>query len=270
MIMKKNIKILVGLLSALIVGIFVGGEISNSSIIKQISVPVPISISVSEVSESFWISTFSVTAGGIIAAWVAYLLNIAAKRVDRKNSQVRALTEALFIQSTQLNIISYYKAELDKFNNELSRILSLKTFVPPDCLWLKQDFSSLIFLTHSEDPLIPAKMVQRDIEFEQLIAIVKDHREFVRDVLENVIQSTSLAGTTHTTVDEVRKKIGTNIYDTALAKSDVMYKSVNDVYEGLVRDHKNLTIIAKKIYSKEHFLIHELIGDQLFSTSKNL
>lgn len=269
--MKKNIKILVSLLSALIVGIFVGGEISNSSIIKQISVPVPISISVSEVSESFWISTFSVTAGGIIAALVAYFLNIAAKRVDRKKSQVRALTEALFIQSTQLNIISHYKAELDKFNNELSRILSLKTFVPPNCLWLKQDFSSLIFLTHSEDPLIPAKMVQRDIEFEQLIAMVKARREFVRDVLKDVIQSTGLMGTTqYSTVDEVRNIIGTNVYDTALSTSNVMYKSVNNVYDGLVRDHKNLTIIAKKIYPKELFLIHELIGDEFFSTNKNL
>ena len=251
--MKVGIRTLLGLLCALLVGIFAGFLISDNYIVNTLPLP--------EISESFWISTLSVAAGGVIAAYASFHLKSIEDKSEENDKKVNVLSWALSSQSMQLSAVLYYKKQLDRIDHPMIRALKCPIFHIPDFTRFRQDFASLRFLIHSSDPLISSRMVEAELHFEETISAIEDYKKFSLDELDPALRKCGLRGRTGgimITEDEMRDLLGSYIFDNAMQKSKRIYSLLSADCENLAQEHIKLARVAEKLFPREKFFVHEV------------
>jgi len=199
------------------------------------------------------IRILTVAVGGFIGAYSAFKLQAHQEYQVSLNARKAALNSALFVLIRQINAIQCIKRDFDEFNTPLKRALSLPAHEPPNYSDVKQDFKSLEFLIEKGEPQILLDLTIEQKRFEQTINSITIRNGFYVDEVQPVLSYHGLNGR-YLAMTEFEEKLGERIFQGAMKGANVMYDHVCASGLSLAKQHKELELIARKLYPRERFI----------------
>ncbi|WP_417316383.1 hypothetical protein [Cycloclasticus pugetii] len=241
--MNVDIRILLGLLGALLVGIFFGFAIVDQDWL----------VSISSDKDGLIMNVFTVAVGGFIGAYSAFWLK--ANDDDRKRNelQINALNSALLILIRQINAIHGIKRDFDQYIAPLDRAFSLPAMQPPNYSDLKQNIDVLSFLIDSRNPHMLMKLTIQQERFEQAINAINIRNNFYVNEVQPALSYHNLNGRP-LPVREFEEKLGERLFQGAISGAEGMYRLVESCDRSVSITYQELFALSRELYPKGKFL----------------
>lgn len=189
--------------------------------------------------------------GAFIGAYFAFKLK---KNEDDKivlNTNKDSLDMSLLILARQMNALSNFKLDLDRFPTPFERAFNLPALKPPAYHDLRQNIASLTHLIeHGEVQIILNISIEQE-RFEQTIHSINIRNEFYVNEVQIAISEKGLNGKIMT-VAEYKSELGERLYAGAMLGSSTMHQLVTETLHSLKSTFKDLRTIAKKFILKEN------------------
>jgi hypothetical protein len=241
--MAINVRVLIGLITALVVGIFTGLAIVDQALFASVDIS----------KDSLVMSVLTVAVGGFIGAYSAFWLKSSNEDKRQHERQINALNKAIFIQIRQITAIHNIKKNFANYKEEGVRAMLLPALQPPDYSELKQDLDSLGFLINSGNPHLLMSLSLDQHRFEQMIEAISIRNDFYLKEVNPAILANGLYGIKFDAL-EVESVLGSPLYNCAVSNARVMYEYVNISENALIKTYKSLLLLSKELYPKAKFI----------------
>ncbi len=240
--MKVDIRILLGSLGALLVGVFFGFAIVDQDWFASIMLN----------NDSLIMNVFTVAIGGFIGAYSAFWLKSSDENRKRNERQIDALNSALLTLIRQMNAILVIKRDFDQHVHQLERAFNLPAMKPPSYSDLKQSIDSLSFLIDSSNPHMIMELTIQQERFEQAINSINIRNDFYVNEVQPALSYHNLNGRP-LPIEEFQEKLGERLFKGAVNGAEVMYCHVESCNGSLDKVYKELLALSRELYPKAKF-----------------
>ena len=245
--MKVDIRMLLGLLGALLVGIFFGFAIVDQDWFASIMLN----------NDSLILNVFTVAVGGFIGAYSAFLLKSRDEERKLNEGQIKALNTALLVLIRQINAIAVTKRDLEPYVDPLDRAFSLPAMKPPNYLDLKLDIDSLSFLIDSSDPnMLMSLSIQQEC-FDQAINAINIRNDFYVNEVQKALSYLDVNGK-KVSISEFQAALGERLFYGALNAAQNLYDHIEATDHSLRQVYKELLDLSRELHPKGTFLNFEI------------
>jgi hypothetical protein len=240
--MKINLRFVIGLLTALLTGIFIGSAITDQNLLFEMTLS----------DGSILMSIFTVAIGGFIGAYSAFFLKSYEENIKVKNNEVAALNSAIFVLIRQRNTILILKKHLDKYKTDFERGFNLPAMAPPDYSGVRQNIEKLEFLFKNNPQILFNLSIEQE-RFDQAMAAVNIRNNFYVDEIQITINKLRMNGELETLIG-LESKLGERLYKGAIFQAQYMYEHVDKAEVTLEQTCNKLCEVAKDMYPKEKII----------------